>query len=315
LYQKKEHKKESIVNMQVNHSYHKYQWCFAQRSKNMTIWSGIGMNYGHNVTASSYNTAQVDNDLAYLKANGITKIRIALPGYDDTPMLSHCQDMVKRALAKGFYVVWGVATGVGYASCNATTWNRYKAAVAGNIASWAKNNKLSELCIGNECDFQADGTTLNASTVRSDIRSLAKNVKSGGFTGKVSFSTTALETYMMPWITEGIGSLDCIGWNSYDIMANFNTRNSIIISAFGSKAYIAEFGGITNGYPDFNNENLYYIDTIGRIFLIKNAGISSGYFFCYRDGGFGMVPNTFGLIETTGTIHLARQAVLGVNIL
>ena len=280
----------------------------------MTIWSGIGMNYGHQISVASYDTAQIDSDFAYLKANGITKIRIAFPGYSDIGMISHCQDMVKRALAKGFYVVWGVATGVG-SGLTADSWAAYKTSVAEDLVSWAQSNRLSELCIGNECDIEIDGRTLTASTVRSDIRSLANTVKSKGFTGKVSFSTAAFFTSITSWTTEGIGSLDCIGWNSYDNLTNFDARNHSIVSAFGNKTYISEFGSITNGYSDYNNENLYYIDVMGRIFLMKNAHVSSGYFFCYRDGGtYGVRANTFGLIQTDGTAHLALQAVLGVSL-
>jgi hypothetical protein len=277
----------------------------------MTIWSGIGMNYGHQIY-NTYNTAQVDSDFTYLKANGVNKIRIAFPGYSDTTMISYCQDMVKRALAKGFYVVWGVSTGVG-SGLTATSWNAYKASVLNSLVPWAKSNNLSELCAGNECDIQADGTTLTAATVRSDILSLASSVKGKGFKGKVSFSTAAFSTSITSWIAEGLGSLDYIGWNSYDNLANFDIRNHTIVSAFGNNTYISEFGSITNGYPDFNNENLFYIDTWGRILLMQSAGISSGYFFCYRDGGrFGVEADTFGLMKTDGTSHLALQAVLGI---
>jgi hypothetical protein len=280
----------------------------------MSIWTGIGMNYGHQVSPSSYDTMQVESDLAYLKQHGVSKIRIAFPEFDDNSggvLIAHCQDMVARALSRGFYAVWGVAVGWGPGTITATRWAASKAYITGTLAPWAQSVGLSELCLGNEDELALDGTTITASTMRSDIRSMASSVKSNGFKGKVSYASNVQDAYLNPWISEGIGALDLIGWNSYDVIPNFNARNVSIVAAFGSKGYISEFGSIANGYADFNNENLFYVDTLSRIILMKQVGIPSGYFFCYRDGSFGVPANSFALVETNGLVHLAREAVIG----
>jgi hypothetical protein len=271
----------------------------------MTIWSGIGMNYGYQRT---YSGRQADADLNNLYANGVTRVRIVFPDYRDTVRISYGQDMVSRALAKGFYVIWGVDTGD---VIDDTMWADYKNYVLNTLLPWASTHSLSELCLGNEFELRVDGTTMTTPTIRDDIRSMASIAKSKGFAGKLSYSTSCLQTYRTPWINEGLGVLDLIGWNSYDTVANFNTRNSAVVAAFGNRTYISEFGGISYGYPDFGDEQAYYTDTLNRISSMQSTSIVSGYSFCYRDGGYGVPPNSFGLIQTNGVAHLALNAVYG----
>jgi len=272
------------------------------------------MNYGHQISNSSYSTSQIENDYAYLQSIGITRLRIAMPPYDGTS-ISNCEDMVTRALAHGFYVIWGVATS---GTITSTVWSAWKSYVTSTLAPWAQTNGLTELCIGNEFELHVDGTTLTSTTVRSDLRALASTVKSNGFTGKVSYSTSILSTYRTPWISEGIGALDVIGWNAYDTFTNFNTRVGIVISAFGSATYISEFSSISNGQSDYASEQAYHDDVLNRVNSMRSNGVSSGYFFCFRDGTFGMPVNSFGLVQTsTGTntgsnwAHYALNAISG----
>src|SRR4051794_27411260 len=126
----------------------------------MTVWSGLGMNYGHQ---SGYSTAQVESDFSFLWSQGITRLRILMPGYANTASIANCQDMVTRALAHGFYVVWGVATGVATnGNMNSTTWTAFKNYVTGTLAPWAQANGLPEMGVGNEVELQCDNTTVTA---------------------------------------------------------------------------------------------------------------------------------------------------------
>lgn len=274
-----------------------------------TIWQGIGINYGYQ---NMYDPAVAESDFAFLKAQGVTRLRIAMGGYDSALRTANGQDMVFRALSHGFYVLWGYSTDVGKPYLTASIWSAYKDAVINQLAPWAQQNGLPELCIGNECDYQADGTTLTAAQVRADIRAMATTVKANGYTGKVSYNTTIITSYYDAWVSEGIGDLDLIGWNSYDTLTNFQNRSPLIVSNFGNTGYVSEFGCIQYGYPDYNDETLWYNDVVARIASMRNTGISAGYFFCYRDGGYGLTPNTFALVETDDNIRLARNAVLGM---
>ncbi|HEX3640095.1 MAG TPA: hypothetical protein VHV10_02270 [Ktedonobacteraceae bacterium] len=276
----------------------------------MAIWSGIGLNYGHQQV---YDVPQVENDFTYLKSQGVTRLRIAMPTYDaQSHFFTDGHDMVQRALAHGFYTTWGVGAGYGAGTITASRWAAWKAYITGTLVPWAQSAGLSELLLGNESDMQMDGTTITATTMRADIRALATSIKANGYTGKLSYSTGSPGTYRTPWSTEGIGDLDLIGFNSYDVFSNFNNRNVAIVSEFGNRGYISEFCSITNGYSDYNDETLWYNDVVARISNMKNTGIASGYFFCYRDGGYGLQPNTYALVKTDGGIRLARNAVLGL---
>ena len=292
----------------------------------MATWTGIGMNYGHQtqVGNSSYSTitTQVENDYAYLQSVGVTRLRIAMPQFDSTVSLPNCQDLVTRALAHKFYVVWGVVAGFGSSTLTATRWASAKTYIVNTLAPWAQSNGLPELNLTNESELAVDGTTLTAATVRSDIRSMATTIKANGFTGKLTYSTSVLSTYRTPWANEGIGDLDYIAWNSYDTISNFNANKPVIVSQFGSsKTYISEFGSITNGRSDYASEQAYHDDVLARINSIRNAGIPYGYFFCYRDGAFGMPINSFGLVQTTITgnlggnwAHYALRSVTGTRL-
>ena len=270
------------------------------------------MNYGHNFTVATYDTSLVESDLTFLKSQGITKIRIYGPTFGGGGNTTNCQDMVQRALAHGFYVIWGVATGKSHGQLDATTWGNFKTYVSGTIAPWAQANGLTELMVGNECDYEADGTTLTAATVRSDVRALASTVKSGGYTGIVSYDTAADNATIIPaWFSEGLGSLDLIGWNNYNgSLTSFTNATNSIATKFGSKGYMSEFGSNGGGYPDFNDENLFASDCLSRISAMQSAGTPVGYFFCYRDGANGVGANTFALVQTNGVARCARGAIL-----
>lgn len=279
----------------------------------MAIWSGIGMNYGQQFNDFNYSTTQVESDFTTLRSQGVNKIRINFPGYQSIPSLPNSQDMAIRALAHGFYTVLGVDPGVGTAGLTATIWTAFKAYVTGTFAPWAQSVGLSELAVGNECDNRVDGTTLTVATVQSDVLAMATSIRSGGYAGKISYDTAANSTLIAAWVSTGVASLDYIGWNNYDLLVNFQSNMPVFFSDFGAKAYISEFGGINNGYPDFNNEGLFYQDTVDRLVSMQQNNISSGYFFCYRDGSDSVPANTFGIIQPNGVAHLALNAVLGIS--
>lgn len=279
----------------------------------MALWSGIGMNYGHNFNHATYSTAQVEADFSYFVANGITRVRIMSPQYDDaTGFIADCQDMVSRALSHGLYVVWAVVCGYGADSLTATRWVAWKSYITSTFIPYAISSGLSEAGLGNEHELSADNTTLTATTIRADIRSLATTIKSGTYTGKVSYSTSISDVYYTPWVSEGIGVLDLIGWNDYDLLSNFQRRSPLIVSNFGTHGYVSEFGCTTHGYADYNDEVAWYTDAQARIASLRASGVGTGYFFCYRDGANGVPANSFALVKTDGTVRIARNAVFGV---
>ncbi len=270
------------------------------------IWSGIGINYGHQITLG-YNTAQVDSDLNFLKAAGVSKLRVAFPIYTDSATIINCQDICVRALAKGFYVSWGVVPWPN--PITATIWSNFKTYVTGTLGPWAQSVGLSELSMGNEEEEVVDGTTLTAATLRSDTKTVAGTIKTNGFTGLTSYQSQTGN--IAAWNAIGLGSLDRIGFNCYNVLSVFSTNVTTLVSNFGANTYVSEFGAITTGYPDFNNEIDWFNDVSARITILQNSGVGSGYFFTYRDGGFGITADTWALVLANESIRTARYAVLG----
>lgn len=276
------------------------------------IWSGIGINYGHQVADSVYDTAQVNSDLDYLYSLGFRKIRIAYPTFGASQTLTNCQDMVTRALAKGFYVQWGV---VSNSPSTATIWGNFKTYVSGTLAPYAQslNNANFELAIGNEEELHCDGTTLTASTVRSDIKTLATTCQGIYTIGNISYQADAGQ--ISAWNSLGIGNLDLIGFNVYGPISSFSTDIKNIIGNFGIQGFISEFDFITNGFADYASEMAWYSDVISRMQAIRKLNLTSAYAFTYRDGQFGSTPNTWALKLNTEAWRLAFLGLLGGRIL
>ncbi len=282
----------------------------------------IGMNYGHQ-PSSSYSGAQADADFAYLKRLGFTNIRLAMPTYDSTTSLPNVQDMAIRAVAHGFYVVMGVTAGFGTNTITSARWSAHTAYVQNTFASWCQSHGISELCLDNEVELMLTSQVTSAQA-RSDLRSLASTIKTNNlFTGKVSYSTANQSSIVTPWYTanEGIGVLDLIGFNTYGTAAappassNFATECFNVSSGIGTKAYISEFGCITNGFGDYNEEAAWYNDVINRIACMQQQMQNKlAYFFCFRGGGFGLPVDSFEVVRSDGFIHLAMSALLGLDL-
>lgn len=280
----------------------------------------IGMNYGHQ-PASSYSGAQADSDFAYLKRLGFTNIRIAMPPYDSTTSLPNVQDMIVRAVAHGFYVVAGVTAGFGTNTITSARWSAHNSYVQNTFAPWCQSNKVSELCLDNEVELMLS-SQVTAAQARSDIRSLASTIKTNNiFTGVVSYSTANQTSIVPPWYTanEGIGALDLIGFNTYSSAgpagsgSSFETKCFNVSSGIGTKCYISEFGCITNGYSDYNEETAWYNDIVNRIAdMQQELQNKLAYFFCFRGGGFGLPVDSFEIVRSDGFLHLAMNALLGL---
>ena len=84
---------------------------------------------------------------------GITRIRMALPGYTDSSGIAAYKQAVLDAKAAGFYVVWGTNSG-GTGILTTHNFATFQNAVV-TLATWAQANGLDELMIGNEEMYHA----------------------------------------------------------------------------------------------------------------------------------------------------------------
>jgi hypothetical protein len=275
----------------------------------MTIWNGLGINYGHQPNHNPYDPAQVAADLDFLQSVGISKIRMAYPTFDGAGIAAS-QSLVITALARGMYVIWGVSAG---SPVNSSRWATFKSYVLNTLAPWAQSlaSPRFELAIGNEEELHCDGTTLTVNTVIADMANLAAQVKNVYTYGPVSYQSPS--GFINNWVTNGSGSLDRLGFNYYSRTARgMRLTAQTIISSFPGVGYISEWG-TPNGFPDMPEEHIWCDLTAQQLRALQTSGLAEAYFFCYRDGGFGLPANAWALVTSTGNFRLAATALFGVR--
>ncbi|MCJ7666667.1 MAG: hypothetical protein MUO59_08035 [Actinobacteria bacterium] len=109
--------------------------------------SGLGMGLFSTSTPSVFE-GYVDT----LLTNGFNELRIDIPNYQDTTWLAQSKEAVKKAVAKGAKVIWGVSsyntTNPNY-TITAENWPAFRQAILDN-AKWAQDNGVYEFQLGNE---------------------------------------------------------------------------------------------------------------------------------------------------------------------
>lgn len=271
-------------------------------------WIGSGINYGHHATSYDLD-GQVARDFALLKQLGVTKLRIVYPPFDSANV-GNIQALVQRALSAGFYVIWGVTAGG--TTVTTSRWASFKSYVTSTLAPWAQaqNNSNLQLSVGNEEELHIDGTTVTASTVRSDVGgTYGSAVKSAYTKGLISYETAA--TQRAAWASLGKGNLDKIGFNVYfevDPTGNFTASISAIVSGFGSSGYISEWS-TPGGYSDLGTEVGWSDNLMARKAIIQASGVSDAYAFCYKDGAFGVPADSFALMASGETPRIALASL------
>lgn len=270
-------------------------------------WPALGMNYGHQATHNPYSATQISADLGFLRAMGVAKLRIAFPTFD-AGGISAIQSLVQTALSMGFYVVWG-ATSSGGTPVSSSRWASFKNYVLTTLAPWAQaqQNPSLELSIGNEEELHCDGTTLTVATVVSDLAALASTVQGIYTFGPVSYQASI--GFLSNWATNGLGGLDRIGFNAYALgPVSITAHATNIVNAFPSQGYLSEWG-TPNGYNDFANEALFATVIDKQLRALKTTAIPDAYYFCFRDGSFGLPSNAWAIKKTDDNWRQAAPAL------
>lgn len=276
----------------------------------MAVWSGLGINYGHQFPNKPYDQLQVGTDLVFLKSLGVTRLRLAFPLWNDSSAIASCQSLVDTALGMGYYVIWGV---VSQSPTDATQWEAYKDFIRETLAPWAQSlqNPRFELSLGNEEELHCDGTTLTVPAVTAGIASLATEVQSIYTHGSVSYQASIL--HVGDWTANGAGGLDRLGFNCYTRTAAGSAfQANIVKTAFPVKGYIAEWG-TASGYSDFGSEQAWRDVTYAQRKALQASGLPDAYYFAYRDGSFGLPANAWALMQTNGNLRLATPLLFGVR--
>ncbi len=280
----------------------------------------MGMNIGNDqINGGSWLASENDTDLATISSKLVQKrVRIAIPTYSDASSITNMRQLCLEYKANGYKVSYGV-TGNG-GTQNATTYAAWKAQVP-TEAAWAAANNIDTFYIGNEEDWQAQlglfGTITDA-TVRTDVLSLASTLKASYPNMRIVYSTA--QGTVSQWHTAGTGSLDGLGFNMYDTLANFGPNITYFMSQIGSKYFVSEWGPnhpyydlITTGddtgaiYTDW----MYQNDIASRYSTLVANGLEA-YFFAYRFGTNQRISGNWNILDNNNIPLPGYEQAFGV---
>lgn len=283
---------------------------------------GLYANFGINYQATQSNWA---NDAAYFSKVGLEYIRInyaplsnpwaqGTPGTTGTANIAaYFRLCAQTFVATGINVSYG-PTGFGLAGgqMTATIWSQYRTALLAEaaylqsigLALWAFE-------IGNELEFQADGTTLTVSQLRANIRQLATDVKAVYTLSPITYGVSG--NYAAGWVSDAIlGGLDTLSYHPYGTVRNngsgvvfTNIDSGLLasfVSTFGVRGYISEFN------LDAGSANIPLLDSPGQVTAMKQllATIQSsgiGQYFVFEWGGPLSGSNRWAMLNTNGSIN------------
>lgn len=245
----------------------------------MAAWSGLGMNYGNDFDLTEVNVA---SDLDEIKAAGITKIRIAIPGFlIDSSYIDYCHNVIAAAQNRSLETLWGLTAGA--TTMTSSNWSDYSNAVKVQ-ALWGQNNGLDAFCIGNELEAKIDGSTLTAPQLKNNLRTLATECQAIFTRGRISYAVS--QGNQAGWITENnledIDDLTVNVYGSYTNTGNFKTKLTDMVNAFGERTYITEWN-LDSTWSNFVNTDEWETREIAaRQEIVKDSGVSKAYFFTWR---------------------------------
>lgn len=240
-----------------------------------------GVNYGHHIRKSTFDIRSVRADFEELKQQGIIGVRVAMAPFDNATVVL-TQQIALEAKRYGFVTTWGV--GVGTPNVTRARWDAFLASFL-VYAEWARRNDIDYLAIGNEEELKVDGTSLTASTVRSDIKGLASTLKAL-HPIKVIYATD--QNNMVNW--SDTGALDQIGFNIYGpgVVGFQNAMNQLITNP---KAIVTEWStaeGIDDSLTGVNGSDATWATVLKTRRDLLNASKVPHYIFALRGGSFGI---------------------------
>ena len=263
-------------------------------------WSGLGL-----AGIWSGNTSDLDTILA----NGFIDLR-SCPDYQRN--LAPSKAFVREMVSKGARVVWGLTCG-SLNKITAASWNNFRLAIL-DAAQWAQDNGVFEFQIGNEIELWNDDTTLTDAQVRTNLKSLATEVKAIFTNGNISYSCSCTLADINGWISLGKGDIDILAANMYMEYSHgdpitWKDRIDSLVAAFGtSGTYLSEFGPSVTGLNDFSTDEAVQAAAVTEMIdYIKASGMERALYYMWKDDGDAY----FGVVKNNGTYRLLwNQALL-----
>ena len=200
---------------------------------------------------------------------------------------------VKRAVAKGAKVIWGVSAHSGYNpdyTMTSSNWPTYRQAIL-DAAQWAQDNGVYEFQLGNEEEWYIDGTTLTVEQLITNLKSVATEVQAIFTRGNVSY--TLNDSHISNWISAGKGDIDLLGVHIYQGGTTFNdywkTEINNLVNAFGSSAYLSEFNLSYTSLDYYSEDEAVQAAGITEMIdYIKDSGMTRAFYFCYNEDSYDL---------------------------
>ncbi len=295
--------------------------------------SNIGMNFGHaNTTAGDWSIAQVTTAADNLYTAGFRNIRLDFPNYTatNTSTGSFTYLMYKARIFKtehsDYHIICGVGAGSGgISSALEAKWMdgvRRDATATSSVYSYC-----DEYWVGNEEEIHHDGSITDAQ-VRSDLQTIAANVKADGYAGTVGYDEVGTLGGIAMWTNNAnIGSIDKLCFNVYGQSTSginqFTTTvfgvsfQSLVqsIQAVFPNACLGEWNvtGTTATWGDFLTrftDNDFGNAVAIMLQVLRNINVPMAYYFTYTSDGNDGVTSDYWAAKLQGGTCSARYYVL-----
>jgi hypothetical protein len=272
-----------------------------------TVRTEYAEDYVYDFTSGS----QIDKDAELLRSIGVEWVRVNMPTFDNQPAVDGMKEYALFYKSKGFKCRVGIVDN-GTTAVDITRWNLFLAAIP-DFAEWAQDNDMDALCIGNEAATHNDKTTNTNANVFSTMVAMATTVKAIFTNGPICYDASAGEI-VQTWHPSGLGGLgdiDRIGHNQYDSLSNFTSKIRTSYDIYGDRLDVTEWS-IDNGFNGTNmkSEPNFTKDMAARMKTLMDLGIEHYYYFSLRDGGNGVVANSYAMFKTNGDTRTAFPQII-----
>lgn len=262
--------------------------------------SSLCFNIGHDEPSSAVFAAQ----LSILSAHNVSCVRIAYTGINNPKSEAYALTAKQR----GFRVIIGNDSwfGSNQGTMSTDTFAAYDAGVIAE-AKWAQTNKIDQLSLGNEQEYNLQISQANWTA---HLRALAYQVRQV-YSGKVSYETSG--DFINAWVGQPLGDIDLLGFNLYCGVGCNENYLKTAINAFGAThVYVSE----TNADMDtssYNSDSVHAIEVAGDVLKMqKDFPAIPIYYFAFGANGNGGVDGHWGLYSGTSVQQPLTASALGL---
>lgn len=132
--------------------------------------------------------------------------------------------------------------------------------------------------------------------------------------GPVSYNSLSMA--LADWLTSpaannGLGGLSQIGFNLYDSGSTLTAELNSIVAKWSSNAYVSEWSTFDGINPYNGDEQRWAVLIRNLRITLQTAGVARAFYFCFRDGGYGVNANWWSIMQTNNTLRLAAAVLVG----